>query len=128
MRRRHPRIASARLAKYRAGLEAGISPDLIEGWTKEVEAERLAAQRELDGTTETTPMTEDEVRALVSLVKAGLVGLSKASPAQKAAMYRTLGLKLTYHPESDTLDIEARPDAYTRGRVGGGVCRVGGGT
>jgi len=40
-------------------------------------------------------------------------------PAQKAAMYRTLGLKLTYHPDTDTLDIEARPDAYTRGRVGG---------
>ncbi len=35
-------------------------------------------------------------------------------------MYRTLGLKLTY-PETDTLDIEARPDAYTRDRVGGGT-------
>ncbi len=53
-------------------------------------------------------------------VKAGLIGLAKAPPVQKAAMYRTLGLKLTYHPETDTLDIEARPDAYTRGRLGVG--------
>ena len=34
-------------------------------------------------------------------------------------MYQTLGLKLTYHPDTDKLDIEARPDAYNRGRVGG---------
>ena len=54
-------------------------------------------------------MTEDEVRWLVEQVKAGLIGLAKAPPAQKAAMYRTLGLKLTYHPETDTLDI-VRPD------------------
>jgi len=110
----------ARLAKYRAALEGGDSPT-IAGWVREVEAERLAAQRELAGTTETDPMTEDEVRWLVEQVKAGLIGLSKAPPAQKAAMYRTLGLKLTYHPDTDTLDIEARPDAYTRGRVGGGT-------
>jgi len=111
----------ARLAKYRTALEGGDSPT-IAGWVREVEAERLAAQRELDGKTEPEPMSEDEVRALVEQVKAGLVGLAtKASPAQKAAMYRTLGLKLTYHPETDTLDIEARPDAYTRGRVGGGT-------
>jgi len=55
----------------------------------------------------------------VEQVKAGLIGLPKAPPAQKAAMCRTLGLKLTYHPDTDTLDIEARPDAYTRGHVGG---------
>ncbi len=86
-----------RLASYRTGLEGGDSRT-ISGWIREVEAERLAAQRELDGTTgpDDAPMTEDEVRALVEQVKAGLVGLAtKPSPAQKAAMYRTLGLKLT---------------------------------
>lgn len=32
-----------------------------------------------------------------------------------------LCLRLTYHPETDTLDIEARPDACTRVRVGGSL-------
>jgi site-specific DNA recombinase len=111
----------SRLAKYRAILDGGNPPDVVLSWIREVEAERLAAERELAGTTETAPLTDDEVRALVLLVKKGLIGLAKASPAQKAAMYATMGLRLTYHPEDDTLDIEARPDACTRVRVGGGT-------
>jgi hypothetical protein len=87
----------------------------------ELEVERLAAKRELAGTTETAPLTDDEVRALVQLVKKGLVGLAKASPAQKAAMYATMGLRLTYHPEDDSLDIEANPEACTTVRVRGGT-------
>ncbi len=109
-----------RLANYRGALDEGNPPNVVLKWIREVEAERLAAQRELDGTTETDPMTDDEVRALVHLVKQGLIGLAKAPPAQKAAMYATMGLRLTYDPEPDTLDIEARPDACTRVRVGGG--------
>ena len=85
----------------------------------EVGAERVAAQRELDGTTETAPLTGDEVRALVQLVRKGLIGLAKAPPAQRAAKYATMGLRLTYHPEDDALDIESRPDACTQVRVGG---------
>ena len=37
-------------------------------------------------------------------------------------MYATMGLRLTYYPEDDTVDIEARPDACTQVRVGGGTC------
>jgi len=110
-----------RLAKYRAALDKGADPEVVAGWMAEVGAERLAAQRELDGTTETAPLTGDEVRALVQLVRKGLIGLAKAPPAQKAAMYATMGLRLTFHPENDTLDIESRPDACTQVRVGGGT-------
>ncbi len=35
-----------KLAKYRAALEAGTDPSVVAGWVREVEAERLAAQRE----------------------------------------------------------------------------------
>jgi hypothetical protein len=85
----------------------------------EVAAERIAAQRDLDGTTETATLTGDEVRALLQLVRKGLIGLAKAAPAQRAAMYATMGLRLTHHPEDDTLDIESRPDVCTQVRVGG---------
>jgi site-specific DNA recombinase len=109
----------APLVPNRGILDGGNPPEVVLGWIREVEAERLAAERELAGTTESAPLTDDEVRALVQLVKKGLIGLAKAPPAQKAAMYATMGLRLTYHPEDDTLDIEARPDACTRVRVGG---------
>ncbi|MGO8873381.1 MAG: recombinase family protein [Acidimicrobiales bacterium] len=110
-----------RLAKYRAALDKGADPEVVAGWMAEVGAERLAAQRELDGTTETAPLTGDEVRTLVQLVRTGLIGLAKAPPAQRAAMYATMGLRLTYYPEDDTLDIESRPAACTQVRVGGGT-------
>lgn len=32
-----------------------------------------------------------------------------------------LGLRLTYHPEDDSLDVESSPEACTRVRVGGGT-------
>ena len=63
----------------------------------------------------------DEVRAVVEVVRAVLDGLPKASAAQKAPIYVSMGLKLTYDPEADTLDIEDRPVACTQVRVGGGT-------
>jgi hypothetical protein len=62
-----------------------------------------------------------DARISRSRSKGAQIGLAKASPAQKAAMYQHMGLRLTYHPETDTLDIEARPEACTRVRVGGGL-------
>ena len=70
-----------RLAKYRAALDKSADAEIVAGWMAEVKAERLAAQRELDGTAKTAPLTDDEVRALVGLVKQGLIGLAKAPPA-----------------------------------------------
>jgi hypothetical protein len=110
----------SRLDKYRAALEAGADPVVVGGWIAEVQAERLQAEREIGETVQSRPLKEVEVRALVESVRAGLVGLAKAPPTQKAAMYATMGLRLTYHPDTGELDIESRPDACTQVRVGGG--------
>jgi hypothetical protein len=59
----------ARLVKYRSVLGGSDSPTMA-WWVREVEAERLAAQPQLDGATETAPMTEDEIKWLVEQVKA----------------------------------------------------------
>ena len=55
----------------------------------------------------------------MQLVTKGLIGPAKAPPAQRAAIYATMDLRLTYYPEDETLDIEARSDACTQERVGG---------
>lgn len=68
-----------------------------------------------------TPLTDEEVRALIDAVREGLIGLAAASPEQKAIMYKHMGLRLTYHPDRDALEIESRPVVCTRVRVGEGT-------
>jgi site-specific DNA recombinase len=119
--RRKVADCESRLAKYRAALEAGAEPRIISEWTREVEAERLAAQRELGEARPSQPLTDEEVRALIDAVRSGLIGLAAASPEQKAAMYQHMGLRLTYHPDRDALEIESRPVACTQVRVGEGT-------
>ena len=111
----------ARLRKYRDALEAGATPLVVAGWMKEVDAERLTAEQELTETIERAPLTEGEIRALIGGVRDGLVRLSGASPEQKKAMYEHMGLRLTYQPERNAVEIESRPLACTQVCVGGGT-------
>ena len=113
----------AKLKKYRTALEHGTPADIVAGWIKEVEADRFVAERELASTASTAqPLSETEIRALVKSQRKILQTLSRATPEQRASIYREmLGLRLTYHPEDDSLDVEASPDACTRVRVGGGT-------
>ena len=48
--RRAVKDCDARLAKYRGALEAGADPAVVAGWIKEVEGDRLHAERELAST------------------------------------------------------------------------------
>ena len=116
----------SRLTKYRSALEAGADPAVVTGWIKEVETDRLFAERELSSTTEAAaPLSMGEIRALVASQRKVLRPLSKATPEQRATIYNhTMGLRIVYHPERATVDVEARPttaDACTQVRVGGGT-------
>jgi hypothetical protein len=93
-----------RLAKYRAALEAGADPAVVAGWIKEVEGDRLHAERELASRAGTAqPLAETEIRALVTSQRKVLRSLATATPEQRAAIYG-----------------ETRP-ACTQVRVGGGT-------
>jgi len=101
-----------RLAKLRSALEAedGPPPAVVAGWLREVEAERLAAERELAATKPSSPLSEAEIRALVGSQRRVLQALGNATAEQRAAIYgHTMGLRITYHAERGSLVIEARP-------------------
>jgi hypothetical protein len=99
-----------RLARYRAALEAGTDPSLIARWTAEVTAQRAMAEHRLRQATGSTRMTPTEIHTLVTAI-GDLVGvLRTADPADKAAVYRHLGLKLTYMQEAHTLQVRTQPD------------------
>jgi site-specific DNA recombinase len=110
-----------RLRKYRSLLEAGTEPALVAGWIKESEAERLAAEVTLAETVTQEPLSGDEIRSLLALVRAGLVNLDEADPEARKAIYQDMGLRLIYHPERNAVEIESRPAACTQVRVGGGT-------
>ena len=53
------------------------------------------------------PLSEAEIRALVASQRKVLRSLAKATPEQRAAIYgQTIGLRITFNPEADELDIE----------------------
>ncbi len=89
-------------------------------WIKEVQADRLGAERELASTAGAAqPLREAEIRALVASQRRVLRSLAKATPEQRATIYgETMGLRITYDPGGASIEVEARP-ACTQVRVGG---------
>jgi len=103
--------SDSRLAKCRTALEHGTPPEIVAGWIKDVEAERVKAQRELDVEGRTAPLTEAEIRALTTSQRKVLRGLAKATPEQRAAIYGGMELRLTYSPdEPGSVIVEANPE------------------
>jgi hypothetical protein len=107
-----------RLARYRAALEAGTDPALIARWTAEVNAQRAMAQQRLRQAAGTTRMTPAEIPTLVTAI-GDLIGVLRtadpADPADKVAVYRHLGLKLTYRQEAHTLRVRSQPNLSGKG-------------
>jgi site-specific DNA recombinase len=112
----------ARLQKYRSALEAGADPAVVAGWIKEVEGDRLHAERELASIASTVQsLSEAEIRALVTSQRKLLRSLARATPEQRATIYaQTMGPRITYNPGEASVEVEASP-ACTNSRVGGGV-------
>ena len=103
----------AKLAQYRAALDAGASPATVAAWIAEIEAERatytLGMRR-----SEPRPrrMTEAEIRAIVDKL-ADIAGvLRDAEPDDKAEIFRQLGLKLTYNPGRRLVQVTVEPVQY----------------
>ncbi|WP_007516034.1 recombinase family protein [Pseudofrankia saprophytica] len=102
-----------KLARHRAALEAGADPAIVTGWIAEVQAERADAVAALERRGDRHPnrarLTRLQIKALVDGFGGLLAILKEADPADKAEVYRELGLKLTYDHETETIMAEARP-------------------
>ena len=103
---------------------------MVAGWMPRSKAERLQAEREI-GETNPEPTSNVEVCVVVVRSRDGQIGAAKASPAQKAAMYTTTGLRLTYYTDTGDLNIQScrdfvysaacQPGPRSRVRVGVGT-------
>ncbi|WP_432045590.1 hypothetical protein [Streptomyces asiaticus] len=102
-----------KLARHRAALAAGADPALVAGWSREVQGQRVTAEAKLarieNGRGRRHRMSRDEIRGLVDALGGLLSVLRQADPADKAEVYRQLGMHLTYDHETQTVLAETRP-------------------
>lgn len=109
-----PTIAECdtKLARYRAALDAGADPTIVAAWIAETQTERRhAAQHEkaetappAQKTAGTAPQpTEDQIITIVEELGDLVSALRRAEPEHKLEVYRSLGLHLTYDPETRTV-------------------------
>ena len=89
-------------------------------WIGEVEALRLAAERTL-AHARREPLSAAAIKELVGDAKRVVHTLAKADATLKAELYGTLGVRATYLPTSNEVELVAAPVACATGRVGGGT-------
>ncbi|MFD5703278.1 recombinase family protein, partial [Streptomyces lasiicapitis] len=119
-----------KLKRYRAALEAGADPALINEWTSEITAQRAAAQAQLAAASASPDqpirrLTKAEIHTLVETLSGLLAVLNRADPADKLEVYRQLGLRLEYDHQTQKVGGRGVGRHHTQGygRVGaGGVC------
>jgi hypothetical protein len=77
-------------------------PALVTSWITQTQAERIRAQAQLDQNNNqpagTRRMSRDEIANLVHALGDIVLALAEADPADKAEVYRQLGLRLTVNP------------------------------
>jgi site-specific DNA recombinase len=81
---------------------------VIAGWIAQTQAERAKAEAQLRRATGRIRMSHDEIARIVAGLSDYLDVLRHADPADKAELYKQLGLKLTYRPQEQTVRAEAR--------------------
>jgi len=110
----------AKIARYKAALDAGGDPAIIAGWITTTQAERAAALAQLR-TVETQTvrkMSRQEIADLITRLGDIATTLRRADPDDKAEVYRHLGLHLSYDPNRQIVRAEARGETV---RVEGGT-------
>ena len=124
----------ARLARYQATLDAGGDPQTIAEWTRQVKAERAAALARDATQTLRNPsrrLTDDDIRALITALGNLRDVIRDARPAEKAAIYDQLDLKVTFKPGEAKIRAEVTigPENYAEhAKQCGDTGRVRGGT
>jgi site-specific DNA recombinase len=109
----------AKLERYRQALDAGADPAVVATWIEQTQTDRAKGQTVLGAATSQANrprrMSREQINELVRTLGDIVATLSEADPADKAEVYRQLGLRLTYHPETQTVHAEANLNAHRWG-------------
>ena len=102
--RRRQQQLRTELERILAAIRAGMDPELAARETRKIQADIATAEAAIErwerSTDGTRPLTEAEVRGAITDA-GGLVGLlAVAERTERAALYRALGLRLTYEKQT----------------------------
>ena len=118
----------AKLARYRAVLDAGGDPAVVAAWIAETQAERLRVEERQHAPTAAVPdgvgrLTDEEIITIIEKLGDLVAALRDADPEHKMEVYRSLGLRLTYHPETRTVraDVDLGTHRWDSVGVRGGT-------
>ena len=102
-----------KLARYRQALEAGTDPGVVSAWIKEVQADRaLARVRLTEQSSGPRRLEEEEIVACLEAIGDVSQMIRRADREAKAALYRGLDLRLTYHPVERIVRAEGSLDPH----------------
>ncbi|MFI5755080.1 hypothetical protein [Streptomyces sp. NPDC051569] len=123
------RECDAKLARFRAALDAGGDPVAIAGWMNEITAQKVKAQARLRAVPRQAASKRD-IKALVRGLGDIADALHDATAEEKAAVYRGLGIRGVYHPGKQQVRVEANlyPDLIAGASPRGEMVCVRGGT
>ena len=116
--------AEKRLEQYKAALGQGADPALVSVWINEASADAAQARKGLLVLNNETPrqIAHEDLVKIVSDMSLVVAHLQAADPTTKAALYRELGLRLTYDHESREVEAEiSTAEAWSKQSVRGGL-------
>ncbi len=96
----------AKMARYRAAVEAGGDLEEISKWITEAKAERLKLEAELRTRTGRRKPSREEITAVISKIGDVAQAVRQAPADLKAPVYQRLGLQLTYLPQKAKVRAE----------------------
>jgi site-specific DNA recombinase len=118
----------AKLAKYRAALEAGVDLETVGEWITAVKAERAAITARATARRATAQperrLSQEEIAEIVRALSNIRAVIQDADAADKARIYAELRLQLTYEPRKHSIRAQVGLDPDICGVIG----RVRGGT
>lgn len=118
----HPRLhdAETRVRRLQAAIAAGVDPAALVEAINETQAQREAAQVELQHTAAPDAMSSEDIYALIKSLGEIAPLLNHADPALLAQLYEDLRLEMTYDTEAKTVSVTIRPMRRASERVRGG--------
>jgi hypothetical protein len=111
------------LRRFQDAIGAGIDAAALVDPINEAQAQRAAAQAELDGAPAPTAVTDAEVYAMIDSLGGVGAALKDAKPESLERLYRELRLELSYQPHERAVDVQLAPRVVSA-CVRGGNCAL----
>ena len=115
--------ADQRLRRYRAATAAGVEPEAMVEAINQAQAERRAAQAEIDSAPTSAVLTAADVHAVIDSLGDVGAALDAGRPTALARLYQALDLEVRYEPEKRAAYVTARP-RVDGACVRGGTCAL----